>query len=113
MRKILFFLPVLFFISIGVNSQVIRGTVTSPDGEPISGVKVFAGEGHLSFSRTDKEGIYEIRVSENATQLKFSCKTLNTVKAKLEFKNAFAYESADIGYEMEENNLKSASINLQ
>jgi len=148
MRKTFFFLLISICFSIEVNSQVIRGTITNADGEPIQGVKVFAGEGHLSFSHTDKNGFYEIRVAEKATMLKFSAKGMktsvvpvtgktvdavleeapvsaenengtiirgksalyDTLLAKFGPKGPTNFNTADIGYGIEEINLKSASM---
>jgi len=54
MGKTIYFLLILISISAEISAQIkIRGTVTNAGGEPVSKVRVFAGEGHLSFSRTD------------------------------------------------------------
>jgi TonB-dependent SusC/RagA subfamily outer membrane receptor len=150
MKRAFLFLIISICISVEVNSQVkIRGTVTNAsDGEPIPGVRIFAGEGNLSFSHTDKNGEYVIEVAEKATVMKFSAKGMKSiiipitgktvdaileketvpeengnrdttrkitalfgiVNAKLRHSDSIAFESADIGYEIEESSLLSASL---
>ncbi|MCX6333440.1 MAG: TonB-dependent receptor plug domain-containing protein [Bacteroidia bacterium] len=149
MKRAFFFFLIFICISGEINSQIkIRGTVTNADGEPIKRVRVFAGEGHLSFSHTDINGEYAIRISEKATKLKFSRVGMksciipvsgrsvdavlekasaleenkkrkitlkapelpDSINAEPEFKSENAFQSANIGYEVEENSLLSASM---
>lgn len=75
MKKIAFFLSILFFMgSLVVNAQtkVLTGTVTAKeDGQPIPGVSVSV-KGTTLGTITNIDGVFELKVPEDAKTLVFS-----------------------------------------
>jgi TonB-linked SusC/RagA family outer membrane protein len=71
-----------FVLGAGAQDRTISGRVTDEKGAPIEGVSVTASD-NKGGTRTDKEGNYQIKVSENVKSLTFSDVNFETKKLSI------------------------------